>query len=133
MINECRKLVMVSSGMTWSFLAEKCQGDRYTFGMWQELIVSGSCPVVGFGITAIICSLPDAFTSKQVNYTLWVGKIHTYNQEQKDTNDTYQELSFLVRRWWRPASLYQSRLHLFTNLHIMDLHTKTYQPMFSRK
>jgi hypothetical protein len=90
-----RKLVLVSSGMTWSFLAENCQGDRYTLRMWQEFTVSGSCPVVGFGITAIICLLPDAFTSKQVNYMLWVGKTHTYSQEQKDPNDIYQELSYL--------------------------------------
>jgi len=76
-------------------MAENCQGDRYTFGMWQELTVSGSCPVVGFGITAIICPLPDAFTRKQVNYMLWVGKTHTYSQEQKGPNDTYQELSYL--------------------------------------
>jgi len=105
-----RKFTLVSSAMTWAFLAENCQGDRYTFSTWQELTVSGSCPVVGFGITAIICSLPDAFTSKQVNYMLRVGKTHTYSQEQKDTNDTYQELSFLVRRWWRAQAYIKADL-----------------------
>jgi hypothetical protein len=28
---------------------------------------------------------------------LRAGKTHTYSQEQKDTNDTYKELSLLVR------------------------------------
>lgn len=62
---------------------------------------------------------------------LQVGKTHTYSQEQKGINGTNQESSFSVRSWWKAASLYSSKLHLLTNLHIKNVSANVFMDIFT--